>query len=139
MLAPEREFLAAGGRRRRAAGVVDQDVDRAQPVLDQGHLGVDHADVGEIPPQPQCPGTHAPDLVRGALGGVAVDVADGDLRAFAGQAARDGGAEAAAGPQDERRLAFELEIHANSLQSVRSLRTSSPVACEGAAPNRPVT
>ena len=83
------------------AGVVDDDVDRAEGVDRGGDQLVGGAGLGQVA---GVDGGFAVDLARGLLGDVGVEVVDQHLGALAGEQLRGGPADPAGRPGDDRRF-----------------------------------
>jgi hypothetical protein len=114
MLLPGIERSFQGKGRRRAAGIVYEDVDRSELVLDLEDFGIEDGKLREIPVQRQKP--PAGEFLGGAqlIQCGTVDVGTGHAAAFTSQRGCYGCSEAATGSHDQRHLAVDLKIHVGS-------------------------
>src|SRR5437867_3753804 len=116
----------------RRAGVVDQDVDAAQPLgrpVDEPAAAVERSEIGgdRHDLHPGGPGDLGRRVLQLRLGARA----DGDAHAFVGQLARDRAADAFAGARHERGLTLEPQLHRVSFIHRRASAGGAP------APRRP--
>ena len=105
-----RQHVQAAGRR--AAGVVDQDVDRTEALARGSVEGVDLGQVGEVGPhaQDRVAGGRL-DRLRGLLGGRAVAGAERHMGALGGEGVGDRPPQPARPRADQRNLARETQVH----------------------------
>ena len=116
--------------RRRDAGIVERDVDRAVALCRRVEERVDRAFVGNINGHKQ-----TGEFLGRRSAGIAVDVADDDGRAFGAHPPRSGQADAAAAAGDDRDPARQSsgQVHqlASSLIAMNTFLVS--VKCSGAS------
>ncbi|MNT86001.1 hypothetical protein D3C72_2262400 [compost metagenome] len=100
-----------GGRRRGAAGVIDQDVDVPQLLLYACDMPVDGRQVGKIPVQRQGPSAGHLDGPRGSRCRFHIHVRHSDASTFLRQRGGHGGAQATTTAEHKRRAVFDLQVH----------------------------
>ncbi len=111
ILIPEGCVLAGDGGRRRAAGIVDEDIDRSKPAFDRSDMRLDRAEIGKIPLPRQRLAAFGFDCGNGLLGGGEIDIHCCNSGAFARKLGGNRAAQSAASAEHQGRLILQAEIH----------------------------
>ena len=102
---------AEDGGRRGAAGVVHEDVNGTEGVLDPRHVRVDHREVAEVPLESDRAASGFPYPRRRGLRGLLADVGDRDRDPLRAEDVRDRAAESTSGAVHQRDPIGDAEIH----------------------------
>ncbi len=92
---------------RNDCGVVDEDVDPAEALIDLGHQGARLVFVGDVGRDSHCLSSHLAELPEGLLKPRLVDVGDGDLGLRLGERVGDVAADAFRAASDDDRLVLQ--------------------------------
>src|SRR5262249_42204629 len=101
------------------AGVVDEDVDPAEPLGDLVDHAVDLGARGDVGGDGDAGAAVGAELVGQAPGGIGVEVVDDDRRAVAGELPADGAADATGGPGDDSD-AVDERVHEDPTSGIGS-------------------